>query len=218
MGRPSYREQLLSSGTETIHRRGFAAVGVREITAEAGVAQGSFTNHFQSKEDFGAAVVDYYEKQIHAIFGQTLQDSRRAPLARLRSYFETIIGLFEENGWRYGCLAGNMALEAAEHSDIIRKHVRRYLDGCEDAFASVIREAQRAGEIDSSLDSRDTAAVLLEAWHGAMLRMKVERSPAPLKRFMKLIFATLLQHPAQESVAPRHKKNRKSKAKSKEKK
>jgi TetR/AcrR family transcriptional repressor of nem operon len=39
-------------------------------------------------------------------------------------------------------------------------------------------------------------AALLEAWHGAMLRVKIERSPAPLERFMRLTFPALLAGPA----------------------
>jgi len=43
---------------QTVHERGFASAGLREITAKAGVAQGSFTNHFASKDEFGVAVLD----------------------------------------------------------------------------------------------------------------------------------------------------------------
>jgi TetR/AcrR family transcriptional repressor of nem operon len=32
----------------------------------------------------------------------------------------------------------------------------------------------------------------LEAWQGAMLRMKIERSPAPLDRFKRLILPAVL--------------------------
>jgi TetR/AcrR family transcriptional repressor of nem operon len=32
----------------------------------------------------------------------------------------------------------------------------------------------------------------MASWHGAMLRMKVERSPEPLRRFKTVILTTLL--------------------------
>jgi TetR/AcrR family transcriptional regulator, transcriptional repressor for nem operon len=53
-----------------------------------------------------------------------------------------------------------------------------------------------AGQICADLNSEDAGAALLEAWHGAMLRMKVERSPAPLDRFKRLILSALLAGPA----------------------
>lgn len=60
-------------------------------------------------------------------------------------------------------------------------------------FASCIAEAQAAGEIDSSFDPTDLAEFLLTSWEGAILRMKVERGPAPLERFRKIVFQTVFK-------------------------
>lgn len=123
MGRPSFRDKIIASGMKTVHERGFATVGLREITAAAGVAQGSFTNHFGSKEAFGVAVLDHYFDWIRVVMGQTLSDEDLRPIERLRAYFDAITELFAAVGWRYGCLAGNMGLEAAEHSESIRQRL-----------------------------------------------------------------------------------------------
>jgi TetR/AcrR family transcriptional regulator, transcriptional repressor for nem operon len=104
--------------------------------------------------------------------------------------------LFAAAGWRYGCLAGNMALEAAEHSELIRQRLSEIFVEWPPPFAQVIRQAQIAGEIRADLDPEEAGAALLEAWHGAMLRMKIERSPAPLDRFKRLILPALLAGPA----------------------
>jgi len=192
MGRRSYRDSIIASGMQTVHQRGFASVGLREITAAAGVAQGSFTNHFASKEEFGVAILDHYFEELLPIIARTLSDDSRKPIARLLAYFEAITDLFEAAEWRYGCLAGNMGLEASEHSEVIRLRVSRIFAELTPFFAEVIREGQRVGEIRADLDSEEAAAALLEAWHGAMLRMKIERSPAPLDRFKRLVFPALV--------------------------
>ncbi|SOE45615.1 transcriptional regulator, TetR family [Burkholderia sp. D7] len=198
MGRPSFRNKLIESGVHTVHERGFATVGLREITAIAGVAQGSFTNHFASKDEFGVAVLDHYFDGIRAVIANALSDPSREPVDRLLAYFETITGLFEATDWRYGCLAGNMALEASEHSETIRARLREIFAEWTASFAQVIREAQRAGDIRCNLDPDEAGAALLEAWHGAMLRMKVERRPAPLDRFKYLVFPAVLGIPNQQ--------------------
>jgi len=192
MGRPSFRDIIISSGTRTVHERGFAATGLREITAIAGVAQGSFTNHFPSKEAFGVAILDHYFDEICGAIAATLNDASRRPLERLRAYFDLITELFARTGWRYGCLAGNMALEAAEHSEAIRHRLGEIFAEWTPPFAQAIRDGQNIGEIGSELDPDETGAALLEAWHGAMLRMKIDRSPAPLDRFKRLTFPALL--------------------------
>ena len=179
-----------------MHERGFATAGLREITAVAGVAQGSFTNHFASKEEFGVAVLNHYFEQIRAVIAQTLSDESRRPIERLRTYFDAITDLFAASGWRYGCLAGNMGLEAAEHSEMIRQRLSEIFAEWTLPFAQAIRQAQSVGEVRADLDADEASAALLEAWHGAMLRMKIERSRAPLDRFKLLIFPALLAEPA----------------------
>ena len=180
---------------QTVHERGFATVGLREITAAAGVAQGSFTNHFASKAEFGVAVLDHYFDQIRDVIARTLDDEDRRPVERLRAYFEVITDLLAATGWRYGCLAGNMGLEAAEHSEAIRQRLSDIFAEWTPPFARVIRQAQQAGEVRADLDAEEAGAALLEAWHGAMLRMKIERSPAPLDRFKRLILPAVLAGP-----------------------
>lgn len=192
MGRPSFRNQLIESGMQTVQERGFAATGLREITSIAGVAQGSFTNHFRSKEEFGVAILDAYFDRIRAVIASTLEDLGRMPIERLHAYFDAIAELFAASGYRFGCLAGNMGLEAVEHSEAIRQKLVTIFAEWTPPFAETIRQAQAAGDVPADLDASEVGAALVEAWHGAMLRMKIERTPAPLERFRRLILPALL--------------------------
>lgn len=178
---------------QTVHERGFATTGLREITAAAGVAQGSFTNHFASKEEFGVAILDRYFDFMRTVIASTLEDPEREPLARLRAYFDMVTELFAAADWRFGCLAGNMALEAAEHSEAIRHKLEAIFVEWTPPFSRAIRQAQAAGDVPLDLDADEAGAALLEAWHGAMLRMKIERSPAALDRFKRLILPAVLR-------------------------
>ncbi|GJG89367.1 TetR family transcriptional regulator [Gemmatimonadetes bacterium T265] len=195
MSRPSLREQLLESGVTTLHKRGFAACGVREITSAAGVPQGSFTNHFRSKEAFGVAVLDRYFEKLQAVADATLRDHTRAPLDRLHAYFDAITDYLAGVGWRHGCLVSNMSLEAPEHSEALRGRLAQVFGALTQPFAEAVRAAQAAGQVRADLDADEAAEVLVAAWHGALLRMKVERSPVPLDRFRRVLFPALLAAP-----------------------
>lgn len=202
MGRESLRETLLQSGVTTLHQRGYATIGVREITAAADVPQGSFTNHFASKEAFAVAVLDRYFAQVQALVERTLGDASRAPLERLHAYFDAVTELLAGVGWRHGCLIGNLSLEAAEHSEPLREQLVQIFADLSRPFAEAVREAQTAGAVRAEIDATEAAAVLLAAWHGAMLQMKVERSPAPLHRFRRVLLPALLA-PAAPTSEPR---------------
>jgi TetR/AcrR family transcriptional repressor of nem operon len=192
MGRPSLREKIIESGVQTLHERGFAGAGVREITADAGVPQGCFTNHFRSKEAFAAAILDRYHTRTQAIMDKTLRDETRPAVERLRAYFDAITEWLEAAGWRYGCLVGNMSLEAPEHSELLRARLVEICGKLTHSFAEVVSAGQARGEIRSDLDADDTATFLLAAWEGAMMRMKVDRSPQPIEQFKRVLFAAIL--------------------------
>ena len=202
MGRPSYREKILSVGIDVAHEHGFGASGVRDFIRAAGVPQGSFINNFGSKEAFGLAVLDRYFEDLGAVIDRTLRDGARAPIERLRAYFDAISTSCEEAGWRLGCLIGNMSLEAPNHSDIIRERLVAIFAAWKQPFADNVRAAQAGGDLRADLDPDDLAEFLLAGWHGAMLRMKVDRSPQPLERFKRIVFATVLASGAPAPTAP----------------
>ena len=196
MGRPSLREKILQAGVAVVHERGFATAGIREITGAAGAPQGSFTNHFASKDAFGLAVLDRYAEGTHATMAATLLDAGKAPLDRLTAYFDAVTARLQGAGWRYGCLVGNMGLEAAEHSEPLRQRLSQVFARFEGPFAAALQAGQEAGVVRTDVPAAGLAGVLLSAWYGAMLRMKVDRSPAPLDLFKQVFLATLLAPPA----------------------
>ena len=59
-------------------------------------------------------------------------------------------------------------------------------------FAACIAQAQAAGELATDFKPLDLADFLISSWEGAILRMKVERSAAPLERFKRIAFRTFL--------------------------
>ncbi len=193
MSRPSNREQLIETGVETLMCRGFSNASVRDIASAAGVPLGSFTNHFRSKEDYAVEVLDRYFASIQHVMAQTLESPNMAPLQRLDAYLDVITDLMSVSGWRYGCLIGNLGLEVSGYSELIRTRLQGIFADWLRPFLAVVVDAQRSGELRDDLSPEELAEFLLAGWHGAILRMKVERSDEPLKRFRRIIEVTLFQ-------------------------
>src|ERR1700677_3898317 len=121
MSRPSHKEKLLSDGLRLVHQRGFGASSVRDIVRAAGVPQGSFTNHFASKEAFGLEVLDLYYARSCKMMRETLGNEALSPLGRIRAYVEAYRSFFRQQGCQHGCLCGNFAAEASDQSEPLRK-------------------------------------------------------------------------------------------------
>jgi TetR/AcrR family transcriptional repressor of nem operon len=110
MAKPTTREKLLSAGLETLHKWGFNATGVQDITDAAKVPKGSFYNHFESKDALGVEVVARWAAMASAR-RQPLVDGSGPPLARLRTHFKALNQQGPATGFSRGCLLGNFSTE-----------------------------------------------------------------------------------------------------------
>src|SRR5438105_8989396 len=206
MGRPSLRDKILRTGMRVMFRSGYQGASVRDICAAAGAPHGSFTNHFRSKEAFTEEVLDQYFDYLKGLVSQALTDETRTPRQRMKRYLDIITDKLECDRWRIGCLIGDLSLEASSQSKRLRQRLDAIFQEWRTLFASCIAAAQSAGQVDSKFDATDLAEFLLASWEGAILRMKVERSPAALKRFKTIAFATVFQQPRTSAAAARRRR------------
>jgi len=176
---------------ETLHRRGFNATSVQDITDAAGAPKGSFYNHFESKEALAAEAVRRYREKGRVRLS-ILQDAKLPPLRRLRKYFESLNQAVIESGFSAGCLLGNFGAELSTQSSLVRGQVREAFAGWCAAIAVVIAEAQKDGAISATFSPKALAEFAVHAWEGAMVRAKVEKGRAPLDLFLKVTFSKIL--------------------------
>ncbi len=193
MAKRSHREAILEAGRTVMFRKGYVGSGVRDIVAEAAVPQGSFTNHFRSKEEFTREVLDRYFANLKGAMAQALGDKRLTPSQRINRYLDIIIGRLADDGFQRGCLIGDFSLEAAPQSELLRERLSEIFPEWSAPFADCIAEGQASGEISGAFEPNDLAEFLIAAWEGAILRMKVSRDAEPLERFRRIIFATVLK-------------------------
>ncbi len=199
MPKPSHREKLLQVGMQVVHERGFGGASVRDIVQAAGVPQGSFTNHFVSKEAFGLEVIALYAAEAMERIAQTLGNEALAPLERLRAYLAHHHDKIVRRGMRSGCLLGNFSAEASDWSELIRERLVEVFGQIQDAIARCLRAAVEAGELVAETDCDELAAFVIANVQGANLLARVQRDPAPVERFARLLFDRILVRPS-----PRH--------------
>lgn len=186
------RENLIRAGTRLLHETGYSATGIKDIVDAAKVPKGSFYNHFPSKEAFGAEALDFYFGRGLPVMREMLGDEGVPPLDRLKIYFDQRIQRFAASGFVRGCLMGNLSLEVADHSALIRERLTSHFQVWAQLFEDCIAQAQAAGSVRNNLPAALLAQYLLDSWEGALIRMRVEKSVAPLERFVAVTFKSLL--------------------------
>jgi TetR/AcrR family transcriptional repressor of nem operon len=176
------RENLLNQGVALLMEQGYHGTGLKEILDAVQIPKGSFYNYFGSKENFGAEVIQHYiEPFIQQLTGH-LQQSEGDALGALRRYFDDGITELEKADFKGGCLLGNLMGEIGDTSDLCRQSLHDALVRYRDLLQSGLEQAQRQGTVRIDKSAREMADLLVNSWQGALLRMKIEKSSAPLKQ------------------------------------
>ena len=190
--KPGTRSNLVQVGVRMVHAEGYVATGIQSIVEGAGVPKGSLYNHFASKEAFGEEVIDAYSNLGQEKLSAFLCNADMAPRARLEAYFDDRIKALGVGNYARGCLLGNFSAEVADHSAPIRENLARQFGAWSGIFEKCIAEAQQEGTINDQFSPALLARFIFNSWEGALLRMRVEKSDAPLTEFKEVVFGTLL--------------------------
>lgn len=184
------REHLLATGESIIRGKGFAAAGLAEILAEAGVPKGSFYHYFKSKEAYGVDMLVRYFTQ----YGQQLESllSRPGVSARecLLDYYRCW-ARHEAGNCQQACLAVKLSGEVSDLSEPMREALVDGMKRAEHRLAVAIRRGQDEASLLPDLDADAVAAALYALWVGAELLAKVQRSSEPLQQALRQTEALL---------------------------
>jgi TetR/AcrR family transcriptional regulator, transcriptional repressor for nem operon len=155
------------------------------------VPKGSFYYFFKSKEDFAGAVVDAYARHYAELRETILDDKSRSPLQRLRDYFDELERIHLTEAPLGGCLYGVLAQTISIRSADFREKLAAAFAAWGTQLQLLLKEAQTAGEVDPKLDPKEAAAFLIEAYEGALIRMKVDGGSAAFDRFKRFALRAL---------------------------
>jgi AcrR family transcriptional regulator len=112
--------------------------------------------HFGTKEAFALEAADRYFAVQSRVLTEALGGD--GPwLERLERYFEILEHDYETSGFRRGCLLGTLGQEIASTNDGLRARIATSFDHWRQAITDALRSAQRAGEVDDTLDPEDIA-------------------------------------------------------------
>lgn len=193
MTRQDTRQRLLDTGIAYVIQHGYHHSGLNEILGAAGVPKGSFYYYFHSKEDFGLQILAHFTEQTLAELRRFLADETLTPLDRLRGYFEANVEALAAQGYRGGCLLGNLGQELSDLSEPLRRQVEAGMAEWAALLGEGLALAQAQGQIAPSLDPAELGSLCLDGWQGAMLRMKVTHDGRPLRVFIHAFFDLLLR-------------------------
>ncbi|MES1202483.1 MAG: TetR family transcriptional regulator C-terminal domain-containing protein, partial [Pseudomonadota bacterium] len=142
---------------------------------------------------FGLEIIDLYVEQSAALMDATLGNKTITPLKRLEFYVDMAIGKFCEGRLKTGCLLGNFAAEASDHSDLLRKRLAEEFAKLRTALAACLADAVSVGELPRGFDCEGTATLIQSGLQGAHLIGKAAQSTVALEEFKRVLFTKVLR-------------------------
>ena len=184
--RPDARERLLTAADRLMWERGYEAVGVAELCAEAGAPRGSFYYWWPSKHALALAMIERsWERTKLALFEPTF--GRDASFGeQLDDYVERLVARLEcskeASSSVPGCRFGNLAAELSTRDADVRQAIDAVFADMQRIFATAITKSIASGEIPADIDPVDAAEALCAHMEGLMILAKARNEPAIIRR------------------------------------
>nr|WP_317199322.1 TetR/AcrR family transcriptional regulator [uncultured Psychrobacter sp.] len=186
------KDHLLEIGYQILAKKGFSAVGTKQILDTAGVPKGSFYHYFASKEAFGEAIISHYFEN-YKVRLDTIGALDNNAQQKLYDYFQ---GWYDtqQNGCDHEkCLVVKLSAEVAD----ISEPMRIALNAGYQQNITWLAEQIKAGWSDGSVPKPDNIAAesmakrWYFAWLGASLVAKISQTNTPLAEVWQMTTSQL---------------------------
>jgi TetR/AcrR family transcriptional repressor of nem operon len=175
-GGPSTRDKLVAAARELFWARGYAATGLADVLAKAGVRGGSLYYFFKSKEELLRAVLEQYLTLLRPVVIDPAFATTEDPIERV---FAVLAGyraglVFTE--CRHGCPIARIALEATDATDETRGLIALNFDNWAGAIQTALDLA--GDRLPAGVDREVLARFVLTVMEGAIMQAQAHRDLA----------------------------------------
>ena len=155
-----------------------------------GMKKANLFHYYPTKESLELAVLDRAAASMNERIARVARHSFD-PIGGIQKIFEEAAGLMRQSHCSGGCFFGNLAQEAADGNEPIRRKVAEHLDAWTAELAAFL-ERWRAPVTSARISSRRSRPRrILSLLEGALLFCKASKSPEPVDSAKHLAVAYL---------------------------
>jgi AcrR family transcriptional regulator len=170
-GKLERRERLYEAALALFREQGYENTTVSQITRRAGVAKGTFFNYFPTKD---AVLRHMGEREVGRLGAASLSGGGASSLARLRGLLAALAHSLEGDRPLVGLIFRN----GISVPELMTGNAGGF--SVQPTAALLIRQAQRAGELNPDLDPDTLAAALDALYLQQLVRWCESAEPYPL--------------------------------------
>lgn len=189
------RIALIRSGVAAMTTRGYISANIESILKQVGVPKGSFYHYFKSKEEFGIAILEYYDHFFTEKLEQHLLNQNiSSALARINAFCTDAKTSMAKYHFNRGCLVGELMQDESLLPQNYPALLNNILHNWQEKIAGCLQLAQQQQEISSQTDCTKLAYFFWLGWEGAVSRAKLLKNATPLDIFTEQFFNLIKNH------------------------
>ncbi|TYB33995.1 MAG: TetR/AcrR family transcriptional regulator [Flexistipes sinusarabici] len=178
-------DKILDSTIELIFQKGIEATSISDIITKIGMSKGSLYFHFPDKQTLISEALSRYEKSFFEFINMSLQGN--SPGEKMETFFESVMSMHESKNYSGGCIFGNTALEMADKNDSFSEKVKYVFNRWISILSSIIKDAQKTGEIRSDMDSQILAGFIVSSVEGGIMLSRLAKKGEPLSQTLSAL-------------------------------
>ena len=190
------RQRILLAAFQEIHKHGYQGMRIDQVLNNTGLKKGALYHHFSSKQILGYAVLEeLIQKRISELWIDPLKNVSD-PLKGIHTLFEELDNVWSDEFFTLGCPLNNLAQEMSPIDEGFRERIEKFFQCWKSAISEALKNGQKQGLIDISINTDDSAMFILAAIEGALGMTKNHQNKEvyyscgrELKRYLNILKA-----------------------------
>jgi TetR/AcrR family transcriptional repressor of nem operon len=164
------RERIVSAAGEGFKLYGVDGIGIQDVMKAAGMTNGGFYNHFESKEDLALEVYRQgFADSLGALAGIREAHPRSAEDALHRMVDAYVVASHRDHP-ETGCPSAALPVDAGRHGARAQTEYRNGLEGYLSSITDMIRDRDREGGTGrSEAEAREEAVAVFSQMVGSVI-------------------------------------------------
>lgn len=188
----STRERILQTSANLILSRGFSAMTVDMICAQANITKGGFFHHFNNKEVLGEAVLQQFWQDATKRQAQIVHAQYPRQLDRVIAYLDHAIATYQDPQLGQGCMLAVFTMGLADTNPGLFQMSRNYFNQWQLELTDMLRQLQEE-QGKNTLDVAAWAELYIATLEGALVLAKANADPLVIARTLTLYKQQLLR-------------------------
>jgi len=173
------KTRLLEATLSVVRAKGYSAMRIEDVCAEAGLTKGSFFHHFKSKDDLALAAADLWNDHVRDAFAAAAYRADENAVDRLLGYVALRKELLVGHIAGYACFAGTIIQEVHETHPHLRAACAVSIEAHIADLETMVAEAIRQRRVQPDWDAESLAVHIQSVVQGALILAKSRQDPAP---------------------------------------